>query len=111
MANYLITKIIQAIHLLLCIAIVTGPFIIKDKYFLKMYVICVTLIVFHWILNNDTCALTIAEEWLTGKPSDQTFIGRIVKPVYNIENIHIVNATIILLIIAIVRLIRCQSIS
>ena len=30
------------------------------------------------MINDDTCALTVIESWISGKPSDQTFIGRIV---------------------------------
>lgn len=102
--NVVATKIIQLIHLLLCIAIITGPFVIKNRYFLKVYVLCVMLIVFHWVINNDTCVLTVIESWISGKPSDQTFIGRIVKPIYNIKNTQIMNVTLILLLIALIRL-------
>lgn len=102
--NVVATKIIQLIHLLLCIAIITGPFVIKNRYFLKVYVICVMLIIFHWVINNDMCALTVIESWISGKPSDQTFIGRIVKPIYNIKNTQIMNVTLILLLISLIRL-------
>lgn len=64
------------------------------------------LIIFHWVINNDTCALTIIESWISGKPSDQTFIGRIVKPIYNIKDTQITYITLILLLIAMIRLMK-----
>ena len=46
---------------------------------------------------NDTCALTLLEKYLTGRNDCDTFIGRIVKPVYNISNNNIVFITLSLL--------------
>lgn len=55
----------------------------------------------HWICLNDTCALTMLEQYITGKKSNETFIGRIVNPVYNISNVEIQLLTFLLLCLAI----------
>ena len=94
--------------MILCRAIIIGPFIINDKCLLIVYSICVSFIIFHWILSSDVCALTLLEQWVTGKNSDSTFIGRIVKPIYNVTNKHITCITISLLLIAIIRLSRMK---
>ena len=107
-SSFAIEKLIQSIHLILCIAIIIGPFIINDKCLLIVYSICVSFIIFHWILSSDVCALTLLEQWVTGKNSDSTFIGRIVKPIYNVTNKHITCITISLLLIAIIRLSRMK---
>ena len=96
-------KVIQFLHLLLCLFVVLGPFIIKQKEILAFYIFIILFIMFHWVLANDTCALTLLEQFITGKPSNETFVGRLVKPVYNVTNKHIMAATVCLLVIAIVR--------
>lgn len=106
--SFAIEKLIQSIHLILCIAIIIGPFIINDKSLLIVYIICVSFIIFHWFLSSDVCALTLLEQWVTGKNSESTFIGRIVKPIYNVTNNHVTCITIILLLISIIRLSRLK---
>jgi hypothetical protein len=36
-------------------------------------------------VNDDTCALTQAESYVTGKSKDETFMGRLVGPIYKME--------------------------
>ena len=55
----------------------------------------------HWVISSDKCALTIMEEFITGRKTEETFIGKIVRPVYNITNKQITILSIVLLIIAI----------
>lgn len=73
--------------------------------FLLFYIMISLFTMLHWIVSNDTCALTLMEQFLTGRKSDDTFIGKIVKPIYNISNKQITAIAIFLLIIAIVKLI------
>lgn len=40
----------------------------------------------HWITNNDTCALTVAECTLRGVKPDKSFFHRLVSPIYNLNN-------------------------
>jgi len=35
--------------------------------------------------NDDTCILTQLETKITGKSKDETFIGRVIKPIYKID--------------------------
>jgi len=51
---------------------------------------------FHWILANDTCALTLLECVLTGKSKEETFIGRLMGGIYNVQSKDIWIITIIL---------------
>lgn len=104
--SFIIVKFIQLIHILLCLFVILGPFFIKDKELLIFYVMIVSFIIFHWIVSSDVCALTLFEQWVTGKPSDYTFIGRLVKPVYNITNRCVTSITIGLLLIAVIRLMK-----
>ncbi len=100
--------IIRMVHALFVLYIVLGPFVTDDitpksKDFLKCYIIISSFTIFHWIIANDTCALTLLEQYLTGRTSEKTFIGKIVKPVYNITNKQITVITVLLLLIAIVK--------
>lgn len=64
----------------------------------------------HWLTNNDTCALTVVEAIVRGAPSDQTFMHRLVSPVYkfNHETVYYATyiGTILLLMTATIRLAR-----
>lgn len=102
-SSYLVIKLIQIIHILIILFIVFGPFVIKDKELLIIYILFVSFIIFHWIVLSDVCVLTLVEQWFTGKPSGETFIGRLVKPVYNVTDRHVTILTWIVLCIAIVR--------
>jgi hypothetical protein len=46
----------------------------------------IPFVFFHWAINDDTCALTILESSLTGKEQKDTFFGRLMSPIYNIDN-------------------------
>lgn len=104
--SFIVVKLIQLVHLLLILFILLGPFLIKEKEILLFYIVMVSFIIFHWILSSDVCALTLLEQWVTGNASEFTFVGRLVKPVYNITNRHIMVLTVILLLIAFTRVVK-----
>ena len=95
------TCIIRFLHLLVIIFVIIGPFIFTCKMTLLFYISMVVFIMIHWFLMNDTCFLTLMEQFFTGRKSEDTFIGKIVKPVYNITSREINNITIMLLLFAI----------
>ena len=63
----------------------------------------------HWYLMEDTCLLTLIEEKITGRKSSDTFIGRIVKPVYNITSSTIIIITVLLLVFVLCKCIYLKS--
>jgi hypothetical protein len=85
--------LIKALHLAIILFIVAVPFLNKN-YFLLLHIITVPFIMFHWILNNNTCALTLAEHYitekLTGKPVDprESFMSNLINPVYDFAENH-----------------------
>jgi hypothetical protein len=46
----------------------------------------IPFVFFHWAINDDTCALTILESSLTGKEQKDTFFGRLMRPIFTIDN-------------------------
>jgi hypothetical protein len=80
------------IHLIFLIAILVVPFT-NDRRSLEFYSILIPFIFYHWSVNDDTCALTQAEMAITGQPKEETFMGRVVGPIYKMEENEINHLT------------------
>ena len=78
-------NIIFFIHLVLFIATLVIPFL-KNTQLLEMYSILIPFIFYHWSVNDDTCALTQMEMYVTGNTKEETFFGRIMGPIYMMED-------------------------
>ena len=61
------------------------PFL-KNTQLLEMYSLLVPFIFYHWSVNDDTCALTQMEMYVTGNSKEETFFGRIMGPIYKMED-------------------------
>ncbi len=77
-------NIIFLIHFIFLLWILVVPFI-NDRRQLEFYSMVIPFIFYHWSVNDDTCALTQAEMYVTGKEKDETFMGRVVGPIYKME--------------------------
>ena len=85
MENIAIANIIFIMHVVFFLFMILAPFM-KYKVFNVLYLIIAPFILFHWMLNNDTCALTELEKHLRGtSQSKNTFFGSLVGPVYNLD--------------------------
>ena len=98
-------KIIRIIHYLFLAFMIFVPFF-GGELLLSYHFITVPFLILHWLTNNDVCALTLIESKLTGKTEDQTFIGNIIKPIYNmhLESKHYYWITAILFAVTTYRL-------
>ena len=77
------------IHLVLFLGVLVVPFLpLKtQRHNLEFYSLLVPFLFFHWSVNDDTCFLTEIEKRVTGKTeSKETFFGRIVSPIYKMED-------------------------
>ena len=96
------SSIVFTIHIVFVIYMIMFPFLSRDRTCLLHHAFILCFIMFHWLVNSDTCALTELEYWLrsVSKPStlqkNQTFFGSIISPVYNLENVEMYKATILL---------------
>ena len=97
-------NIIAFMHLLLIIFITVIPFITDNPFFLLYYVFILFFIMFHWYLNDDTCILTIIESRLRGKKDRDTFMGKLIKPIYNISGKEIRYLAIFLFLFALIKI-------
>jgi hypothetical protein len=77
-------NVIFLLHLVLFLIILVIPFT-NNKRHLEVYTIMIPFIWLHWMTNDDTCALTQLEMALTKKEKHETFFGRLVSPVYKMN--------------------------
>jgi hypothetical protein len=85
-------NIIFIIHVVFLLAILIVPFT-NNKRNLEFYSMVIPFLFYHWSVNDDTCALTQAEMMVTGKHKNETFMGRLVGPIYKMEENQINNMT------------------
>jgi hypothetical protein len=58
----------------------------KNRKNLEFYSLLVPFIFYHWSVNDDTCALTHMEMMITGNEKEETFFGRIMGPIYKMDD-------------------------
>lgn len=86
----ILLNLIILLHALLVLFIVIVPFT-NIPYLLLLHVIIIPFILLHWVLNNNVCALTLAEfkirEYINGGPVDrnQCFMARLMDPIYDFK--------------------------
>lgn len=77
--------IIQVIHFLFILFVLFG-ILSNDPLILLFYLCTLVSLQLHWFMNNDICCLTITERILTGRSNDESFMHRLVSPVYKIPD-------------------------
>ena len=84
-----VSSIINFIHVLLIIYILTCPFFCYGLNCDIFYLVFVPFVFLHWIFNNDDCALTVLENYFRGqdifsKNKNNNFMYNLVSPVFNL---------------------------
>ena len=91
--NDSIILLITVLHILVVFFVTMAPFL-DSNYLLIMHIIVVPFIMLHWILNNNTCSLTVAEKFIReisyGTISDDKdcFIYQFIAPIYDFNKDH-----------------------
>jgi len=86
--NKSILVLITVLHLIIVLFIVIAPFT-NSNYLLLLYVITVPFIILHWVMNNNTCSLTVAEKYIRQKTygiilnDDDCFTYNLIAPIYD----------------------------
>ncbi len=57
---------INIIHLIVIIFVLATPFS-NSNYLMLLHIIVVPFIMLHWLLNNNTCCLTVVEKYIRQK--------------------------------------------
>jgi hypothetical protein len=101
--NKLCLQLITFIHILFILFVIVIPFT-NNNYFLLLHAIIVPFVMLHWILNDNTCILTIIEknmrEQLYGVVPDkeECFTCQLIEPIYDFKNNYESMSTAIYLI-------------
>ena len=86
--NDSIILLINILHLMVILFIVGAPFS-NSNYLLLLHVIVVPFILLHWLLNNNTCCLTVAEKYIRCKTygteikENDCFTYKFIAPIYD----------------------------
>lgn len=95
--------LINIIHLIVIIFVLAAPFS-DSNYLILIHSIVVPFIILHWILNNNTCCLTVAEKYIREKntgttiKSEDCFTYQLVAPIYDFNKDHQAFSTFIYLL-------------
>ena len=98
--NDSLLMLINIIHLIVIIFVLAAPFS-NSNYLMLLHVIVIPFIILHWILNNNTCCLTVAEKYIREKNTgmvvkeDECFTYQLVAPIYDFNKNHEAFATFI----------------
>ncbi len=79
----LVADMVQVLHLLFAVFLIITPFIGSDPL-LSIQFITVPFVMLHWLMNNDTCCLTVMECKLRGIDPSRSFFNGVVAPVYQL---------------------------
>ena len=85
--------LINIIHLVVIIFVLAAPFS-NSNYLMLLHIIVVPFIILHWLLNNNTCSLTVAETYIREKTvgtkvnSQDCFTYKLVAPIYDFNKDH-----------------------
>lgn len=117
--KYILFQLITFLHILFVMFVILTPFI-GSNYFLLLHIIIIPFIMFHWILNDNSCFLTLVERSL-GKSlwsdyDDANCVTcQLVEPVYDFKNNYdefsqmIYISTIILWLLSVFKLYKRYS--
>lgn len=76
------SRVISAVHVLMLAAGFLIPFT-NNTILLKQYSLAIPFLMFHWTINDDTCALTVIEQFVRGEADKKkTFAGQIMNKIY-----------------------------
>jgi hypothetical protein len=74
----------RILHISFLIWMIGTPFT-NDYDNLLMHSSLAPFLLFHWITNNDTCAVTEFEKYMSGKvKNESTFVGSVISPIYKL---------------------------
>lgn len=87
--NEIILKFIIILHIIFILFIFIAPFT-NSNYLLLLHAIICPFIMIHWLLNDNTCALTLMEKFIRQQMNgnkqplkdEDCFTCRIIDPVY-----------------------------
>jgi len=87
----ILLQLVTFVHILFVLFVVLTPFT-NSNYLLLLHSITIPFIIIHWLMNDDTCVLTMVErnikKGLYGDAykEEECLTCRLIEPVYNFVN-------------------------
>lgn len=75
--------IITLLHLLVLAWALLAPF---TRVLRVSYILLMPVIMLHWVLLDDTCALTLLENHIRGCDTKESFVHQFVSKIYNVPD-------------------------
>lgn len=86
MATGLAAGLISALHWAFVLFMAWAPFS-SNRTALVLHLVVTPFLWLHWLLNDDTCALTLLEKKIRGLEDDShSFVYNLVSPVYKVRD-------------------------
>lgn len=80
--------IIRFLHVAFVAFVAFAPFT-NSPHLLVLHLLMMPLIWIHWVLNDDSCVLTVLEKKLRNVEDDKSFFHALVSPVYTMPDASI----------------------
>lgn len=81
MKNVLLANLIWLLHVAFILWMIVTPFTSNEPMLVLHAFVC-PFLMFHWIVDEDTCSLTLLEATLRGVPCEKSFFYSLVSPIY-----------------------------
>lgn len=101
---------VSVLHLLFVVVFVAVPFFVNNPFILCVHVLVGLGMIMHWIIRNDLCCLTLLEHKMFGTPIDQTYLQRLLGPVFSVDKKAVQWAAVFLILVSFGRMVfqfRC----
>jgi hypothetical protein len=88
MFKEILLKIVTILHIIFVLFVIVIPFT-SSNYLLFAHAIFVPFLLFHWIINDNTCALTYIERKLRQEISGKDYVDdecitcKLIEPIYD----------------------------
>lgn len=80
-----LAALISVVHVAFLAFMVAAPFG-SSRVGLALHFVLTPFLWLHWLMNDDTCFLTLLEKRVRGVDDDGSFVHALVGPVYKIED-------------------------
>jgi hypothetical protein len=88
MFKEILLKFITLLNIIFVLFVVIIPFT-SSNYLLMIHAILIPFLLFHWVLNDNTCALTLLEKKLRqeiyGNDEGECITCKLIEPVYDFK--------------------------
>lgn len=100
--NIVVANFIWFIHVLFISFIILAPFS-KSIYILLIHIIISIGVLTHWYTNSNICSLSLFESKLRNINYNETFMHRLVSPIYNISESELLKFCYLVVILALLQ--------